>query len=793
MSEVSKKQMQVDFELEQFLQEIFHEVNALTYSNNEGTSKENAFTEYIMETLEDAGETEGTRLCPYIKENKWENIQFKINGYAIEEGFETLDIFISFYHDGPSLTRLLKADLDKAIKWTTGFVNVALKGYVEEVEPSSEAYGLVKIIFENRKELIRINIFILSNGNIPHDPPKNFRLKGYDDLVFNFNIWDAERLHRLSQSKNNREPIVIDFEENLGESIPCLSMPSENDLYECYLAIVPGSILATLYRNYGTRLLESNVRAFLQQTGKVNKGIRDTIRQEPYMFLPYNNGLATTAQEVKTKVSDSGQLLITGVKDFQIVNGGQTTASIFHTEKKFKSDISKVYVQMKLTVIKDEEKKTETVPFISRYANSQNKVSELDLTSNNPFLQRIEELSRTTFAVDPNDSNKQTIWFFERVKGQYREAINKEPTKGKKDAFILKYPRNQLIIKSEIAKFLNIWFQKPFHVSKGAQKNYNFFLKEVESLFKKDKPNRIYWQDIVANAILFKTADSLFGRKNQDPIGDTNIKSHTVAYSLSYIHFLTENKLNLDLIWDKQQIDENLKSEIKRVLIYVYHFLSSLDVALISEAAKAEKTWTLLKDKKGFELSYEIIKGYLASENYDAKKRYKSVDEGIEETKKYNNLERITSLGLRFWDGLSLFNITNSILSPFQSTVVSKIANKLQFSGTISEREIEKAVEIINILTEKGIEFDKVAALSKLEKDQIVDASSLFNRISALTDNDWSRVISLGEQTQTLLFNEISVIRSVISKLKHKEDIDLKRLGIVETALKKLKKFGVKY
>ncbi len=793
MSQTSKKQSHVDFELELFLQEIFHEVNALTYSNSEGTSKENAFTEYIMETLEDACETEGTRLCPYIKENKWENIQFKINGYAIEEGFETLDIFISFYHDAPTLTRLLKADLDKAIKWTTGFVNVALKGYFEEVEPSSEAYGLAKIIFDNRKELIRINIFILSNGNIPHDPPKNFRLKGYDELVFNFNIWDAERLHRLSQSKNNREPIVIDFEENLDESIPCLSMPSENDLYECYLAIVPGSILASLYRNYGTRLLESNVRAFLQQTGKVNKGIRDTIRHEPYMFLPYNNGLATTAQEVKTKVSDSGQLLITGVKDFQIVNGGQTTASIFHTEKKFKSDISKVYVQMKLTVIKDEEKKTETVPFISRYANSQNKVSELDLTSNNPFLQRLEELSRTTYAVDPSDPNKQTLWFFERVKGQYREALNKEPTKSKKEAFKVKFPRNQLVIKSEIAKYLNIWYLKPFHVSKGAQKNYNYFMKEVEAIFKKDKPNRVYWQDIVANAILFKTADGLFGRKNQNPIGDTNIKSHTVAYSLSYVHFLTENKLNLDLIWDKQLIDENLKSEIKRVLIYVYQFLSSLDVALISEAAKAEKTWTLLKDKKDFELNREIIDDFLVSNSYDEKKRYKSVDEGIEETKKYTSLERITSLGLRFWDGLSLFNINNSVLSPYQSTVVSKVARKLQFSGTISEREIEKAVEIINILSEKTIDFEKVAALSKLEKDQIVDASSLFNRITELNDNDWNRVISLGEQTQTLSFNEISVIRSVISKLKHKEDIDFKRLDIVETALKKLKKFGIKY
>src|SRR5690606_11573189 len=98
-----------------------------------------------------------------------------------------------------------------------------------------------------------------------------------------------------------------------------------------------------------------------------------------------------------------------------------------------------------------------TVPYISRFANSQNKVSELDLTSNNPILQRLEELSRTTYAIDPEDSNKQTIWFFERVKGQYREALNKEPTLSKQNAFKLKYPRNQVILKSQIAKYLNIW------------------------------------------------------------------------------------------------------------------------------------------------------------------------------------------------------------------------------------------------------------------------------------------------------------------------------------------------
>ena len=463
---------------------------------------------------------------------------------------------------------------------------------MDDIEPSTEAFGLASILHKNRKDIIRVNVFILSNGDIPHDPPNNFKLKNLEDIFVSFKIWDIERLHRLAQSSGNREPIEIDFEELMGEVIPCLEMPSQNELYECYLAIVPGSILANLYRNYGTRLLESNVRAFLQQTGKVNRGIRDTIRFEPHMFLPYNNGLATTAQEVKTRLNDDGHKVITAIKDFQIVNGGQTTASLFHTAKKYKeSDISDVFVQMKLTVIKDEEKINETVPYISRYANSQNKVSELDLTSNSPFLQRLEELSRTTYAIDSEDRNKQTIWFFERVKGQYKEAFNKEPTKSKQNAFKLKYPRNQMVIKSDVSKYMNLWHLKPFHVAKGSQKNYTAFMRDVDKVFSKKKPGRVYWEDIVANAIMFQATDRLFGRKNQNPIGDTNIKAHTVAYTLSYFHHLTQNKLSLEQIWNNQIIEEDLQIELKKLLIFVYDFFTNLDVALISEAVKSERVW----------------------------------------------------------------------------------------------------------------------------------------------------------------------------------------------------------
>ncbi|MCG9970727.1 AIPR family protein [Christiangramia crocea] len=784
--------IQIDFELEQYIQDLFHEVNSLAFAEEDGASKEDKFTEHIMEILSEAGETEGIRLCHYEKENRWENIQFKINGYAIEDGFETLDIFISSFRDTTENYKVSKPDFDKLIKWSTGFVNAALKGHMEDIEPSSEAYGLAKMILKNRKEFVRINIFILSNGNIPHDPPKNFKIKNVDEITFNFHVWDIERLHRLSQSKYNREPIEINFEETLGAVIPCLTMPSDHDLYECYLAIVPGNILGTLYQNYGTRLLESNVRAFLQQTGKVNKGIRDTIRQEPHMFLPYNNGLATTAQEVKTSYDEKGSLVITGVKDFQIVNGGQTTASLFHTKKKYKdADLSQVFVQMKLTVIKDEDKKNETVPFISRYANSQNKVSELDLTSNNPLLQRFEELSRTTYALDPEDSNKQTIWFFERVKGQYREAMNKEPTKSKKTAFKLKYPRNQVILKSQIARNMNIWKQLPHHVSKGGQKNYNFFLKDVEAEFsKKKKPGSIYWQDIVANTILYNTANTLFGRKNQDPVGDTNIKSYTVAYTLAYLHFLTDNKLDLGIIWQKQMVEEDLQKEIKKGLRYVYNFLINLDTALISEAAKAQKTWEKLKSKKDHGFNMAVIDKYVITEK-EFKNRYENKTDDSEEVRKYTSLEKITSVGITFWDGLIRYNNQVMILNEIQSNFANTIRKKLLKSGQLTDIEIKKGVKIIDHLQNEGIDFKKISDLSKVKAKELIDPSNIYNRLSKLDENQWKRIIALGEQTKTLSFNELSVIKTVQQKIKRKESIDLKRLQIVHEAVLKLKKFKI--
>lgn len=782
-----------DHELTLYIKALHSEVDSILETEPEGATSENVFTEHILGILSDAGETDSPIRCRFEKENRHGNTELKINGYAIDENLETLDLFITHYQHAPEPYRLFKVDFDKLVKWPVAFANVALKGYEEEIEPSAaEALALARVVRKHHKEFIRINVFLISNGIVPHEPPKNVKLKGFDELTINYHIWDIERLHRLDQSTNNRDPIQIDLRELNGSPVPCLAMPSENDVYECYLAIVPGMLLATLYRNYGTRLLESNVRAFLQQTGKVNKGIMNTIRQAPEMFLPYNNGLAATALDVQTETKN-GHLHITGMRDFQIVNGGQTTASLFHTEHKHKVDLSKVFVQMKLTVIKDEEKKNAAVPDIARYANSQNKVSELDLTSNNPILQKLEELSRTVYAMDPADRSKQSVWYFERVKGQYREALAKEPN-NRREAFKRKFPKDQLIIKSEVAKYMNTWYRLPYHVVKGAEKNYNIFLKSLSEEFKKSMPGRVYWEDVVANAILFRETDKLFGRKGRDAIGDTNIKALTVAYTLAYLHEVTKNQLDLGAIWRDQRLPSALTDQLAKGLQFVYDFLNNLSESLISEAAKYERTWDALRNQKGHPFDLKALAPFMATDAQRAA-RYALANEDADKARNHGLLQRITDMGTKFWHGLSIHALRADLFDANQRGHIMNISNKLIRNGTgLTTREVEKGNIILDQFETMGLDADDIRALSKEDEKPLVDPEQAMQRFTAVPDSEWQRLLDLGEQTKRLSYNEVKAIKELRAylKTKSKEIFPIARLTLVESAIAKLRSFGVK-
>lgn len=795
----------MDNKYEHFLDIVKSDVSAMVYSEGNGASYEDKFTEYCIEKLEEIGKSEGARVLSYIHPDTQGRIEWKINGYCLSDEskedsttifYETLDLIITYFDNNSYDYNIPSTEYTKSINQVKKFLNSALKGHINYIDTShSELNNLIKIISTQANSFDRVNIIFFINGSSNYNN-ETIKLKGFDSLDINIHVWDVKRFYKLYESNSSREPILIDFKEVTKSElhgIQCLKVPELNEMYECYLAIIRGDILANLYKNHSNELLESNVRAFLGQAGKYNKGIRDTIRENSSMFLPYNNGITATAESVETKLINN-QLFITKLSDFQIVNGGQTTASLFHTQKKYNIDLSNIYVQMKLTVIKDVEQKNIEVPNIARFANSQNKVTELDLSSNNPFFVDIEKLSRRKYVVNPNNRNQSTLWFFERVNGQYREALNKT---NKKNEFKEQNPISQKILKSDVAKYINIWDQEPHYVSQASQKNFIQYMKKIKDANKKSyRPGDKFYKKLIANAILFKTVDKLFGRRNSDAIGDTNLKIFATTYTLSYFNFKTDNRLDLWRIYDEQSIDTKLEVFLKELLILVFNYITETSSnTLISEYVKRETTWTELKSKD-FGISFERISEYLVE---------KSIQEGREiedEIVKLNieeeviNKDTILSLGLKFWDGLKIYIRNNNLFDQIEIDLLDLIHNILNNKNLTNKNQIvgKMAMKIIDD-NNIDIEIIKSVSLKKDSEEAVISLKSIYDRINLLSIKDWKKFIDLITQTKSGDEMEISNLKSV-SNMILKKDKSIRENSLIkahELLLRTSKRFKIKY
>lgn len=791
--------------LKNYIESIQSDVAALVYSDGEGASFEDKFTEHCLEILDSAGKSEGASVLSYIHPDSQGRIDWKLNGYCLKDEFkdddnkvyfETLDLFITHFNHTTYDFNIQKSDFDKNINQIKKFLNAALKGYIDYIDPAqSELNALLKIIGKQKSNFVRINVFFLINGNSNHNLDTT-SIKGYDDLKIYIHVWDIQRFYKLNENSSNREPIEINFKDFLTnnlQGIQCLKVPDLDELYECYLAIIPGDVLSKLYDLHSNELLESNVRAFLGQAGKFNKGIRDTIRDKPQMFLPYNNGITATAEIVETATIEN-QLYLTKMNDFQIVNGGQTTASLFHTQKKYKdADISKVFVQMKLTVIKDIDQKNIEVPNIARYANSQNKVSELDLSSNNPYFVQIESLSRKKYVIDSNNRNLSTLWYFERVNGQYKESLNKLTTSVQQRKFKEQNPTSQKFVKSEVAKYINIWELEPNYVSQGAQKNFIHYTKKINELVKKNKlPGENFYKKLIANAILFKTVDKLFGRKNIDAIGDTNLKSFTVAYTLSYFYYLTENRLDLWKIYEEQHIDTRIINELQKLIVFVYnHLVRASNNSLISEYAKRESSWKLLKEEN-YKFSIDnFIDCFVTADLVMSR----DIETEELDNKSENNLMNITQIlgfGNKFWDGMSKY-ILNIDEFKLMSTDAWEIANKIKRSKNLNTRDISIGNKFLAYIEDNQINIDQIKSLSNEIEVDVIDIKAIYDRLKLISKNDWAKIFDLGEQTKIFENNELSNLKSVNKSIYKNESI--KEINIINAlkSVKKLAKFGLKH
>ena len=458
------------------------------------------------------------------------------------------------------------------------------------------------------------------------------------------------------------------------------------------LAIVNGELLARLYDEYRDRLLEKNVRSFLQVKGSVNKGIRDTLREEPEMFLAYNNGISVTAESVELIRDENGKPSIKSIRDMQIVNGGQTTASIFQAsrDKKFDNDLSQVFVQMKVSVITSIDDMNEIVPKISAYANTQNKVQIADFSANDPYHRRIEELSRTIWA--PAQGGVLPLnWFYERARGQYADMLSRESTTIRKKRFKEQHP---LFTKTDLAKYENTWDQLPFYVSEGAQKNFRRFTVRLEQ-HKGKLPDENYYHNLIAKAILFKRTEKLVSQQQYG-----GYRANIVTYTLAFLSYKTAQRIDLEKIWKEQGLSPALENEIINVSKIVQQSITNPPGgANVGEWCKKEKCWSEIK-----EYPYIIgdgLKAELISTDKVAKKQPVNSIESLTEDDQMI-IDEAAAIPAITWFALARWAKETQNFQPWQRSLLFSVGTLVGRGKKPSIKQSVQALKVFKEAQQKG-------------------------------------------------------------------------------------------
>ena len=662
-----------------FLEDI--KVDAATTGEGSCASFVTAFARYLQEAEYLLDFTSS-----YFEGTGKHNRKIRVDGYAYDEFDKTMSLVIADY-DGSDTERVLAKTQagqlqDRLVYFVENVLNSPLHRQVEMSRPCSD---LVDLLREKRKEIRKYQLLVFTTATISTTITK-LDSDDIDGIPSECQIWDVSRLFRVCGSDTGRHIIEIDFKDLSKNGIPCLEASgTSTEDFKSYLCIIPGKLLADIYDQYGSSLLEGNVRSFLSTKVAVNKKIRTTILQHPERFFAYNNGISATAMDVQIESTPQGQFLVFA-RDFQIINGGQTTASLSNARFRDKANIDSVFVQMKLTVIERtlEEEATELVQNISRSSNSQNKVSDADFFSTHPFHVQMERCSHRLYARATGGSQYDTRWFYERARGQYLQ-MQMRLTMSEKKKFILQNPKNQLITKTDLAKVRNTWNGLPHVVSKGAQTNFNDFAQKISDAWEQSDDGLIfgdkYFQETVAMVLIFRYTESMIPHQIWYQQG---YRANIVTYTIALFHRLIQTqfpKKDLDLvsIWTRQAIPVVIENVLIELSQLVYDKLTdpSRSVENVTQWCKREGCWTSVQSIE-YQLPIEIETYLMGQDELRLAAKEAKSDQRI--VKDADVMTKVIEIQPHQWQNAMKFATNKKMVSPDELTalrIACQIPNKI--------------------------------------------------------------------------------------------------------------------
>ena len=655
------------------LEEFHHELIADIQGDADvlGLVTVEAFFEKVGDLLTEAGELDGANRAYF--EGGGANNPMRIDGYGGDprDGDGVLSLVLCDFELSDEVRVQNKDQIQRLLQRLYRFVVSSLKAdFREQLEETSAGFGVADLIATTWKHVEKVKLIIVTNADF-RARADAANAKDLDGTPVTLSVWDLKRLKQYMEQGQARANLIIDFEKDFGGGVPLLAASGSDSSLESYLAVIPGIQLAAIYDKWGPRLLEANVRSFLQARGKVNQGIRNTIRDEPHMFFSYNNGLSATADAIEMEQTDQGLQLVRA-DNLQIVNGGQTTASLHAARKAFAEQLDRVHVQMKLTIVPREQSEL-VVPRISEYANSQNKVNAADFFANHPFHIRTEELSRKVLARG-EDGYRDTKWFYERARGQYADERGRR-TIAERKRFDAEFPRSQFLTKTDLAKFENTWACMPHIVSLGAQKNFAEFAKHIGKRWGSEGAafDELWFKRMIAKAIIFRATEKLVSGAEWYEGG---YRANIVTYAIAkLVHDAEERDMvvDLDTVWRYQDVSPDLKAALLVAAAEAQDVITHPPegVRNFSEWAKKQACWKGLEDH---DLSYPeefdcvLISPDLANERAREARSDRAVETSVEAELKVHRL------GAAFWAEARNWARERGLLSPRENGVLETCA-----------------------------------------------------------------------------------------------------------------------
>ena len=683
-----------------FKKDFLSEVKASAAAIGEGSSA--AFADRMAQYLIDAEVLPDFTSSFYT--GKYGRNKCRVDGYVYNELDQTMNLVFVDYNGNDTERRLKPAAASHDFGQLAFFLKAAFQtNLYQEIEMSTPCSDLIDFLRMNEKNIRKYRFFIFTDADMS-SALKNIETEPYDGIPTEGQIWDIDRLYRVCCSDQGRQVIEIDFREYGVDGIPCLEASSAaTDQYRSYLGVISGSVLADIYDKYGARLLEGNVRSFLSTKVAVNKKIRGTILNSPQMFFAFNNGISATAMEVTVEDTECGRL-ITAVKDFQIINGGQTTASVFNARLKDKAPLDKLYVQIKLTEVggSTQEETDDLIRSISRTSNSQNKVSDADFFASHPFHRRMEAISRRLLAPAVGGAQYETKWFYERARGQYLQEQMKL-TQAQKNKFLLQHPKKQLIKKTDLAKVQNTWSGHPDVVSKGAQTNFISFAEYIDEQWTINDAqfNERYFQNTAALLLLFQFLESSVSKQAWYQGG---YRANIVYYTAALFRFLLQRQfsgadLNLSLIWNRQQLPAPVGRTLISLAELVHLKITSRErgLANVTQWCKKKACWEAVK-KIDYVLPGELEAFLVSPEDKKAEQRSankeQKVDNGI------SAQAEVVHYSGSMWTRLREFAVKNNMVTAVDITALS-IAEKIP-TKIPNAYQSKRLVALLHTAAEEG-------------------------------------------------------------------------------------------